>query len=83
MNCSNNAFGLFNTSLSQLYHQPQAQDDPQNRSMFLVPQPYVSGSLLSPPCYHSPGAMFRVTPVEQMTIDQTANWIVTVGRYYG
>lgn len=38
---------------------------------------------LSPPCCHSSGAIFDVTPVDQMTVCQTANWIKTLGWYHG
>jgi len=38
---------------------------------------------VSPPCCHPSGASFNATPVQEMTVLQTANWIKTFGRYHG
>jgi len=67
-------------------HSPQQQNQQSVMQDYLMlPTSQWSnfkGTLL-PPCYHSSGASFDVTPVDQMTIYQTANWIKTLGGYYG
>jgi len=37
---------------------------------------------LSPPRFHPSGESFNATPVNEMTVHQTANWIRTFGRYH-
>jgi len=38
---------------------------------------------VSPPWCHLSGASFNATPVQEMTVHQTANWIRTFGHYHG
>jgi len=39
--------------------------------------------IVSPPCCHPSCATYNATPVQEMTVHQTANWIRTFGRYHG
>jgi len=78
----NNAQVDLNTSLPQQCHVPQTRSMEQT-NIINASQSTHHKSYLSPPCYHSSEACFAVTPVELMTIDQTANWVKTLGRYHG
>jgi len=39
--------------------------------------------MVCPPCCHPSRASYNATPVQKMTVQQTANWIRTFGRYHG
>jgi len=78
----NNACGYFNTPLPQQDNLTQSESS-EKTNLINVSQSGHGESWLSPPCYHSSGASFAVTPVEQMSVDQTASWIMTLGRYHG
>jgi len=39
--------------------------------------------IVSPPWCHLSGASYNATPVQEMTVHQTANWIRTFGHYHG
>jgi len=78
----NNAYVYFNTPLPQQDNLTESESS-EKTNLTNVSQSGHGKSWVSPPCYHSSGASFAVTPVEQMTVDQTANWIITLGRYHG
>jgi len=46
-------------------------------------QPWIYTIYVSPTPYHPLGASFDITPADRMTVDQTANWISTLGWYHG
>jgi hypothetical protein len=80
---TNNAFSYFTTNLPQQQHLIHSQSTEKTDFIPNISQRVDGKRFLSPPCYHSSGASFAVTCVEQMTVDQTANWINTFGRYHG
>jgi len=80
---SNNAVGYFSANLSQQHHFTQSQSKEKTAFIPNCSQCVDGKRFLSPPSYHPSGASFAVTSVEQMTVDQTANWIKTFGRYHG
>jgi len=51
----------------------------QNNFIYYIPQLCVS----SPPMFHTNGDLFAFTCVDQMTVEQTANWIWTFGAHKG
>lgn len=75
MNCTYNNFSFLNP-LQPTIHPTAPRPVEQNNVMFPMLQS-------SPPFYHFSGASFSVTFVDQMTVDQTANWIRTLGWYNG
>lgn len=72
---SNNDLSYFNTYIPQ----PQPLQPQSARPI----EPMFSMLQSNPPFHHSPGAPYSVTFVDQMTVDQTATWIWTLGGYKG
>jgi len=79
---SNNDF-YFNIDVPQKHPQSQSQLSKQAHLVQPTPQSNKRKGSPSPPFYHSSGASFDVTPVDKMTVYQTANWIRTLGGYHG
>jgi len=75
---TNNAVVYYNLAAPQHIRLPE-------QSYLMTPTSQSIGltSILAPPCCHPSGASFNTTPVQAMTVHQTANWIRTFGRYHG
>jgi len=50
---------------------------------FSVIQPCISTDAISPPRHHPPNVPVSICRVDLMTIEQTGNWISTLGRFRG
>jgi len=78
----NESFVYYNLAAPQQYIRPQAQSPEQNDLMPPKSQCIQFTGTLSPPRFHPSGESFNATPVAEMTVHQTANWIRTFGRYH-
>lgn len=70
------------SSISTTYKQ-ESKPLEDDVGMYRRQQPLSSSIRVSPTPYHPLGAQFGITPASQMTVDETANWIWTLGWYYG
>jgi len=80
---ANNAFVYYNTAAPQQHIRPQSQSPEQSDLTSPTSQCIQFTGTLSPPRFHPSGESFNATPVNEMTVHQTANWIRTLGRYHG
>jgi len=80
---TNNAIVFFNLSTPQNVIQTQSKSLEQSILMKPTSQYIHLTGIVSPPCCHPSVASFNATPVQEMTVHQTANWIRTFGRYHG
>jgi len=71
------------TGVPQQYHETDVQSSECAASQVHASQPMDHKKFFSPPCYHSSGEKYAVTVAEEMTVDQTANWIKTFGKCHG
>jgi len=80
---TNNGIVCFNLTTPQKLIRPQSQSPEQSYFMTPTSQYIQLTGIVSPPCCHPSVASFNATPVQEMTVHQTANWIRTIGRYHG
>jgi len=80
---TNNAIVYFNLTTPQQHIRPQSQLPEQSYLMTPTFQSIHPTGIVSPPWCHLAGASFNATPVREMTVPQTANWIRTLGHYHG
>lgn len=78
-----NAFVYYNLKTPQQHIRVQSPSPEQSYLMTPTSQSLQLTGNVSPPWCHPSGAGFNATPVQEMTVLQTANWIKTFGRYYG
>jgi len=72
-----------NITAPQQHIRPQSQSPELSHVMPPSSDPIQFTCPLSPSRFHPPGARCIATPVDEMTVHQTANWIRTMGGYYG
>jgi len=80
---TNNAIVYFNLMTPQRHILPQSQSSEQGYLMTPTLQSIQLSGMACPPCCHPSRATYNATPVQKMTVLQTANWIRTLGRYHG
>merc|ERR1719189_1251867 len=80
---TNNAIVYFNLTTPQPHIRPQSQSPEQSYLVTPTSQSMQVKGIVSPPCCHPSCATYNATPVQEMTVHQTANWIRTFGRYHG
>jgi len=80
---THNAFVYYNLKTPQRQIPLQSPSPVQSYLMTPTSQSIQFTGIVSPPCFHPSGASFNATPVQEMTVLQTANWIKTLGRYHG
>jgi len=78
-----NAIVCFNLTTPQTLIRPQSQSPEQSYLMTPTSQCIQLTGIVSPPYCHPSVASFNATPVQEMTVHQTADWIRTCGRYHG
>merc|ERR1719289_849983 len=77
---TNNALVYYNIAAPQQDIRPQSPE--QSDLMPPTSQCIQFTGTLSPPRFHPSGESCNATPVNEMTVHQTANWIRTFGRYH-
>jgi len=80
---TNNAIVCFNLTTPQNLIQTQSKSSELSYLKPPTSQCIQLTGIVSPPCCHPSVASFNATPVQEMTVHQTANWIRTFGRYHG
>jgi len=80
---TNNAIVYFNLITPQRHIRPQSQASEQSYLMTPTSQSIHLTGMVCPPCCHPSSSSYNATPVQEMTAQQTANWIRTFGRYHG
>lgn len=80
---TNNAIVYFNLTTPQPHIRPQSRTPEQSYMVTPTSQSMQVTGIVSPPCCHPSCATYNATPVQEMTVHQTANWIRTFGRYHG